>query len=648
VKKNLFVLIAALTLGISGGCGRGSAPEGGAGASSPAARAGNVSLNKADYPVFPDADAGADPSVSAEQGGKGFTGQGWESNTNFDLIGDPHAVKGGVFRETASDFPSTVRPRGPNTNIFNQILGNMVYETLMGMHPTTLEYIPALASHWQISADKSTYRFRIDPNARWADGMPVIADDVVASWTFWMDKGIGDPALPVMFGKFEKPVAESKYIVRVKALKPNWRNFMYFSNLLLIMPAHVVKNLNGAAYARDYNYKMVPGSGPYAIDEKDVEKGVTIHVRRRPNYWAEKSRRNVGAYNFDDFQIVVVRDRNLEFEMFKKGELDYYYVNIARMWEEELNFAEVGRGLVLKRRIWNHHPRSIQGMIFNTRRAPYDDIRVRKALRLLFNREQIVARLMYGAYSPINSGFPGTMWENPDNEKITYDPQQALKLLAEAGYSGRDAQGRLTRNGTPLALELIYPQKDSERFLTVFQEDLRKVGITLNLRLVTYETMIKLVDEHQFGLVSAGLTSDVFPNPESWMLSSIADPKNTLNISGFKNARVDELIAQYDVAYTIPERVKIIQEIDKLFTDSHHWICEWYPQYERITFWNKFGMPKGHFTRIGDYMDMYSLWWNDPAKSQRLDQARRDTSINLGQGEVEDKYWLEFARTEQR
>ncbi len=92
---------------------------------------------------------------------------------------------------------------------------------------------------------------------------------------------------------------------------------------------------------RDYNYKMVPGSGPYAVAENDVEKGKTIHIRRRTNYWAEKARRNAGLYNFADIQVLVVRDRNLEFEMFKRGDLDYYYVNVARMWQEDLNFSEV-------------------------------------------------------------------------------------------------------------------------------------------------------------------------------------------------------------------------------------------------------------------------------------------------------------------
>ena len=151
---------------------------------------GPVSLDKNSYPVFPDADAGADPSVPAEQGGRGFTGQGWQTSADYDLIGDPRAVKGGVFREEQPGFPGTLRIYGPEANtILNGMIQTQVYETLLFVHPTTLEFIPVLATHWQISPDKLTYRFRINPNARFSDGQPVTADDVVASWSFVMDKG---------------------------------------------------------------------------------------------------------------------------------------------------------------------------------------------------------------------------------------------------------------------------------------------------------------------------------------------------------------------------------------------------------------------------------------------------------------------------
>src|SRR5262249_31095368 len=162
------------------------------------------------YPVFPNADAGADPSVSAEQGGKGFDGKGWETNTDFDLIGDPRAVKGGVFRDYLVDFPGSLRMLGPDANTyFNySVVWPLTYERLLDVD-SHLGYMPSLATHWQISADKLTYRFRLNPNARFSDGTPVTTEDVVASYDFFMNKSVQDPTWRVVFDKLERPVAES-------------------------------------------------------------------------------------------------------------------------------------------------------------------------------------------------------------------------------------------------------------------------------------------------------------------------------------------------------------------------------------------------------------------------------------------------------
>src|SRR5216684_5047975 len=164
-------LIVSITLMLAAGC-RSSGPDGTSeqAASTPSAPTTPVSMNKDDYPVFPDADAGADPSVPAEQGGKGFKGEGWETNTNFDLIGDPHAIKGGMLRDHMIDFPGTLRMAGPEWNgPTNYTINSLVYETLLNLHPTTLQYMSSIASHWKVDPDKMTYRFRIDPNARFSD-----------------------------------------------------------------------------------------------------------------------------------------------------------------------------------------------------------------------------------------------------------------------------------------------------------------------------------------------------------------------------------------------------------------------------------------------------------------------------------------------
>ena len=621
-------------------------------ASTPTARTTPVSMNKDDYPVFPDADAGADPSVPAEQGGKGFKGEGWETNTHFELQGDPHALKGGALRSHLVDFPGTLRIYGPESNSeFNYGITSMVYETLLGTDPNTLDFIPSLATHWQVSPDKMTFRFRINPNARFSDGSPVTADDVVASYDFVMDDTLQAPSEKLTFGKLERPVVESKYIVRVKAKELNWRNFLYFSGMA-ILPAHVLKNMNGDKYLKDYNFKVLPGSGPYTLREEDVSKGKSISVRRRKDYWAEKARANVGVANFDEQRFAVVRDENLAFEMTKKGDLDYYVVGRAKQWAEEMNFENIQRGLIQKRKVFNEQPWGTSGFAFNTRRPPFDDIRVRKALTFLMNRPLMIEKLAYNQYVPLNSYFPGTVYENPNNPKNPYDPDLALKLLSEAGWESRDSQGRLVKNGQPFDVEIIYTAKTLEPFLTVYQEDLRKVGINVNLRLLTPETQFQLISDRRFEMTLTGWGSLLFPNPETQFNSKLADENNNNNITGFKNARVDELCKQYDRMFSAADRIRAIREIDAILANEYHYVLWWYGPFTRIIYWNKFGTPQGYFSRTGDSMGagngpgIPQLWWIDPAKQSKLEQALRDPSIKLDVGPDEDRYWLQVAKKE--
>jgi microcin C transport system substrate-binding protein len=503
--------------------------------------------------------------------------------------------------------------------------------------------MPVLATHWQISDDRMTYRFRLDPNAKWSDGQPVTADDVVASWVFMMDKGLQDPSNELVFGKFERPVAESKYIVRVKSTQLNWRNFLYFAGSLYIVPAHHLKDINGARYLKEYNFKFLPGTGPYVVNEPDIVKGQSVTIRRRNNYWAENHRRNVGLNNFNEIRETVVRDQNLAFEMFKRGDLDHYFVNVSRQWVDELNFAQVQRGLIQKRKIYNDSPTGTQGLAFNTRRQPWDDVRVRMALAHLLNRDLLIEKLFFKEYVPQNT-YHGGIYENPSNPKMPYDPKRALELLAEAGWKDRDGQGRLIRNGRPLTIEIIYASKTSEPFLTIYQEELRRVGIGLNLRLVTGETLFQLVMERRFDVASMGWGGLLFPNPETSWHSSLADVNNNNNITGFKDKRVDELLNAYDREFDQQKRVAIIREIDGILANAHHYILEWDAPFQRIAFWNKFGYPEGYLSRIGDYRDIPSFWWFDPQKQQELTQAVRDNSIKMAVGQTDVRYWQEYAK----
>src|SRR5262249_23733489 len=160
---------------------------------------------------------------------------------------------------------------------------------LLMMHPDTLEMQPALASHWWISEDKMTFRFRIDPRARWSDGQPVVADDVVASYKLRVDPTALDPTYQMVFGKLNKPVAKSKYIVEVTANTKNWRNFLYFATAILF-PAHQIGSLSGTEYLEKFNFAYMAFNGPYLVRDEDIKKGESITVTRRDDWWAKDDR----------------------------------------------------------------------------------------------------------------------------------------------------------------------------------------------------------------------------------------------------------------------------------------------------------------------------------------------------------------------
>ena len=168
--------------------------------------------------------------MSAEDGGPGFTGEGWLTRTEVSQVANPEAPQGGEMSKFLLDWPATLRMHGANNNTaFNYEVSELLYMSLLDLDKVTLDFAPSLATHWWISEDKQTYRFRINPAAKWSDGTPVTADDIVATFEMMMDPSLKDPSSILTFGKLETPVAKSKYIVEVKAKEDNWRNFLYFS-----------------------------------------------------------------------------------------------------------------------------------------------------------------------------------------------------------------------------------------------------------------------------------------------------------------------------------------------------------------------------------------------------------------------------------
>ena len=583
-----------------------------------------------------------DTSVPAEMGGPGFTGEGWETNMEFPAMGSPEAKKGGQMTLHIADWPATLRLTGKDYNTeFNYMMADMAQEGMLTLNPTTLEWVPVLATHWQISEDKSTYRYRLNPEARWSDGDEVTAEDVVASWKLRMDPGILFPSAQVVFSKFEEPKAISKYIVEVTTKEENWRNFLYFSTMA-IFPANEI-SIPGGEYLEKYQFSYHSTTGPYKADPAEFEEGVSLTIRRRDDWWAKDNPAFTGLYNIDTYKVVVVKEPQLAFEMVKKGELDFYIVPKAQWWAEEIPKADaVERGLLQMKKIYNDAPIGTSGLAINMGRPPFDDVRMRLALNHLIDRPTMIEKLYFDEYEPMTSYFQGGIYENPDNQETQYDEVRAVELIEEMGWTEKNDEGYRVKDGKELGFTINYASPLSERSLTIYQEACKRAGIRVDLQILTPAAAWKNMTQKEFDLMSAAWGALVFPNPETTWLSELADKPDNNNITAYANPKVDELCNAYDREYDATKRPAIIQEIDGLVFNDHPYVLEWYNPAQRFLYWRKIQLPKFGTARTWDRYSMHYCFWIDPDMEKKVDAAKKDGSTTMEPEEIKNFWWRAY------
>ena len=592
-----------------------------------------------------------DTQTKPEEGGYGFeqiaedmgyTTYEWNESVDKTFFGDPKASKGGTLNYIHSLFPRTMRVLGQNSS---QVLNSrtilaLCYQGLLSQHPTTLEFIPALASHWKISDDKMTFEFRINPDARWWDGRQVTSEDVIATWDLRMDETILSPAEQITYGKFERPVAKSKYLVSVKSKTVNWRNFLYFSTMAL-HPHHILKDLDGTAFLEEYAFSVIPGTGPYILKDENIKNQESYTFERRDDFWAAKSPFNRYKYNFDKIKVSVVKDNDaLQYEKFKKGEQDIFNVQRSRRWIEETDFEATKNGWVKKQRVFSEKPAGTSGYYFNMRQWPFDDKRVRYAFCYLYDREKMNKEMYYNEYGMMNSLYSGSIYENKNNNPFKHNPSEAVRLLKEAGYTTRNSDGWLVHSETNRVLSFeIVIQKTSAYMVTPVQQMLKEYGIDMQIKFMDYNTMIKNVNARNFNVCLLAYSGLVYPNPEGSLRSTLADQDDNNNVWGFKSPRVDELLDEYDICFDQKRRVDIIREIDGIFSDVHPIAFSIARNYSRMMWWDKFGYPEWMFSRyVGEYWDSLYYWWYDGSKDSNLKDAI-ETGKSLPVKPIDMKYW---------
>ena len=543
---------------------------------------------------------------------------GWKDQP--DPVASPYAVPGGEVHIYAGPSPKSLNYYLDNNVFTSQVFGAM-YETLLSFDSVTLEYRPGIAMSWSISDDKQTFTFELDPRARWSDGTPITAWDV--KWTF---DAIMDPknltgSHKVSLERFQTPVVIDSHTIRFHARQPHWVNLLAVSGFN-ILPKRDFEH-------RDFNkinFDFPVVSGPYRIGR--IEEGIYMTMERRSDWWGRQLPSSRHTSNFQTLKFMFFEERENAFEAFKKGLIDLFPVYTSRIWVNETTGEKFDNNWIVRQKIYNHHPVGFQGFAMNMRTPPFDDLRVRKAMAFLLNRELMNQTLMYGQYFLQRSYFEDLYSKaHPcPNDLVPYDPQTAGRLLAEAGWHANPATGFLEKEGHRFSFRFLSRDASVNKFLAIYAEDLKKAGIEMIIDQKDWAAWAKDMDQFNYQMTWAAWGASMFHDPEGMWASKEADRISGNNITGFKNTRVDELIETQKTIFDISKRNAIYRQIDQLIFDAYPYVLLWNIDYVRLLYWNKFGTPAWVLSKYGNEQSAYTLWWMDQDAVTDLNAAMRDHS----------------------
>ncbi|PID62061.1 MAG: ABC transporter substrate-binding protein [Gammaproteobacteria bacterium] len=504
-----------------------------------------------------------------------------------------------------------------------------------------------LAESVEYPEDKSWIIFNLRPEAHFNNGTPITAADF--EFTFKAIREHGRPFLKSFYEEVES----------VEVLDPHRLKFS-FSTRDNMKPLMKVAGLSPTSveYWKDRDISRTflqpePSSGAYYVS--NVKAGRSITYQRDPNYWGKELNVTLGLANIDTIRYDYYRDLEVMMEAFKAGDIDFRVENSAKRWATAYSGGTFDTGETLTDTPPDNMPQAIQGYFFNMRRPPFDDIRVREALSLLFDFETIKRTILYNQYERTNSYFPNSDYGvsgPPTPEEIAIlephadqlDPRiltdefkapvsdgsgrnrkamrAALKLFNEAGWKLEN--GKLMQDGRQMKVEFLFVSPDSQRVVAPFVQNMRKVGIDASVRIVDSAQYHVRLDDFDFDIISGRM--NFFPPPgselRSYYGSAAADERGTANYAGIRNPVVDALIEDIIDADSLEELKATTRALDRVLLWNHYTIPQFHNDRHRIAYWNRFGKPDTQ-PKYASYSGGLPIgWWIDPELDARLDLKR--------------------------
>jgi microcin C transport system substrate-binding protein len=562
---------------------------------------------------------------------------------HFEYV-NPEAPKGGTVTLAAAGTFDSLNPfviKGTPSGAAAQI-----YDTLMESsedEPSTSYGL--VAASVEVPEDHSWVIFNLRPEARFHDGRPMTADDVLFSFSILKEKGA--PFYRFYYANVEPPEKLGPHRVRFRFSGGLNRELPHIIGQLPVLPRHYWEG-------REFDSTTLEpplGSGPYRIGR--VEPGRSIELLLVEDYWGRDLPVRKGQNN-TNLRYEYFRDTTIMVEAFKGRQYDFRLENSAKNWATAYeNFPALQRGLAVKELLDDNTPTGMQAFVFNIRRPKFQDPRVRQAIGLMFDFEWSNANLFYGQYTRIDSyfsnselaaqGLPGEAelkYLEPLRDQVPpevftedYAPpktdgsgnnrdmlRQAVELLKQAGWTIRD--GRLVdASGAPLTIEFMIVQPDFERVIAPMQRNLKRIGIDSAIRTVDSSQYQRRVDEFDFDMVVGSWAQSLSPGNEQrdFWGSEAADRQGSRNLVGIRNPAVDALIGHVIAAESRAELIAATRALDRVLLWNHYVVPQFTIQSYRILYWDRFARPEIK-PKYG--IGFPSTWWIDRDKDAKLQAAR--------------------------
>ncbi|HOK10383.1 MAG TPA: peptide-binding protein [Candidatus Hydrogenedens sp.] len=441
-----------------------------------------------------------------------------------------------------------------STDAYSTLVLAWIFDSLLDRNPQTLELIPRVAHHWDVSEDHLSYTFYLRQDVCFSDGHPLSAKDVKFTFDKLMDPTTDAPHLKNYYMDVESCEVLDNYTVRYHCKKPYYQHAVMLG-LLEILPEHIYGK---GDFNNHPNNRKPIGSGPYILAE--WQTGLQLVLSRNPNYW----RKDEGQPYFDRIIYQIILDDNSAFLKLRRNDLDYMAIR-PEDWMRRAQSETFQKQFNIFM-----YPRPAYNYIgWNLRREVFKEKTVRHALTLLLNREQIIKRLYYGMAEPINTPFmPGTPEYHNGVRPWTYNPEEAKKLLDASDWIDHNGDSIRDKNGTDLAFEIMTTNSNpiAEKILTVYQEDLSRAGIRMQIRQMEWASLLERVDSRNFDAVLMGWQMPPDPDPYQVWHSSQAEKGS--NYVGFINEEADQLIEQARVCFDRDKRIQLYRRFQEIVNDE--------------------------------------------------------------------------------